>query len=329
MKSPVMPPSVAYRQAPAPYSGVIAQARPFASRFTAMGGLNEIVVCAHDEAQAAGAMAAAAREVLRIEAKYSRYRDDSLIKRINQGAGQPGAISCDDETLRLLSCAERLYGLSGGLFDATSGVLRRAWDFKTPRLPDAAELLPLLALVGWDKVERSGRSVRLPLAGMELDFGGFGKEYAADRAAALIAGMGITHGYVNLGGDIAVIGPQPDGSPWPVGVQNPRQRGSLIGNIPLAHGGLTTSGDSEKFFDLGGRRYCHILNPLTGFPVHHWASISVQASTTLAAGALSTIAMLMEQDGLAFLRAQPCSFLAAGIDGGIHTNHDVTTEYRQ
>ena len=321
--------SAAFVEAPASHPGAVGVARPFASRFKAMGGMNEIVVCTDDDAQAADVIKVAARDVLRIEAKYSRYRDDSVIKQINQGAGQPGTVDCDDETLWLLNCADRFHRLSGGLFDATSGVLRRAWDFKTPRLPSDAELRPLLALVGWGKVERAGRKLRLPLPGMELDFGGFGKEYAADRAARLLSGMGIAHGYVNLGGDIAVMGPQPDGAPWPVGVQNPRKGGDLIASIPLAQGGLTTSGDNEKYFDLGGRRYCHILNPGTGYPVHHWASISVQTGTALAAGALSTIAMLKERDGLSFLRAQPCSFLAVGIDGGIHTNQPVNTEHRQ
>jgi FAD:protein FMN transferase len=323
-----MPLSAAIVDAPAPFPGACAPAHPFATRFKAMGCLNEIVVCTDDERQAEQVIKVAAREVLRIEAKYSRYRDDGIITQINQGAGQSGAVECDDETLWLLGFADSLHSLSGGQFDPTSGVLRRAWDFKTPRLPSDAELRPLLALVGWDKVERSGRRLRLPLSGMELDFGGFGKEYAADRAAQLIRDMGVAHGYVNLGGDIAAVGPQPGGSGWPVGVPNPRKIGELIASIPLARGGLTTSGDTEKYFDLGGRRYCHILNPRTGHPVSHWASISVQTGTATEAGAQSTIAMLKEHDGLAFLRAQPCSFLAVGIDGSIHRNQPVHTEHR-
>jgi len=302
--------------------------QPFATQFMAMGGHNEIVACAQDGAAAKAALMAAASEVLRIEAKYSRYRADSLVCQINRQAGTSAHLPCDDETNRLLACADHFHRLSDGLFDATSGVLRRAWDFSTHRIPDAADLEPLLALVGWHGVERSSRGVRLPRSGMEIDFGGIGKEYAADRAASRLAGLGIRHGYVNLGGDIAVVGPQPDGAPWPMGVQNPRRRGEVLAHIPMSYGGLATSGDGEKFFEVGGKRYCHILNPKTGYPVHHWASVSVRTDSALSAGALSTIAMLKERDGLAFLRGQPCAYFVVDIGGRIHANQPDNKDRR-
>lgn len=299
---------------------------PFATRFKAMGGTNEIAIFARDHATASLALAAAAHEVLRIEFKYSRYRRDSVVSQINANAGLPDVTACDPETLRLLSYADHFYKLSGGLFDVTSGVLRRAWDFKTPRLPEPETLAPLLALVEWERVERSPAGIRLPLRGMEIDFGGIGKEYAADRAAGVLVDHGIGHGYVNLGGDIAVAGPQPDGAPWPIGVQNPRQRGTVMAHIPLARGGLTTSGDAERYFELGGKRYCHILSPKTGMPVAHWASVSVAADSALAAGALSTIAMLKEAGGIAFLRHQAKSFFAVDTNGQIFLNQKNTQE---
>jgi FAD:protein FMN transferase len=124
--------------------------------FKAMGGGNELVVAAPCPSVAAQAIEAAAKEVLRIEAKYSRYREDSIVSQINQAAGNGEYISCDEETNWLLGCANELYMGSDGLFDATSGILRRAWDFKTPVLPSRHTLEALLALVGWEKVERFG-----------------------------------------------------------------------------------------------------------------------------------------------------------------------------
>jgi FAD:protein FMN transferase len=154
--------------------------------------------------------------------------------------------------------------------------------------------------------------------GMELDFGGFGKEYAADRAATLLAEAGVAHGMVNLGGDIRVVGPLPDGAPWTLGVQHPRRHQELAGQIDLATGALATSGDYERYFEHDGRRYCHILDPRTGWPVQYWQSVSVVGPICTAAGALSTIAMLKGPDGLDFLRGQGVAFLAIGPDGERH-----------
>ncbi|MYN08026.1 FAD:protein FMN transferase [Massilia sp. FT127W] len=270
--------------------------------------------------EAAQALAAPAMaEVRRIEAKYSRYRSDSVVSAINGAAG--GApLPLDDETLALLAYADQLYTLSGGLFDITTGVLRRAWNFKQPRVPQPEELAPLLALTGWRKAEREGSSLRLPLAGMELDFGGFGKEYAADRAAALLLAQGVHCGYVNLGGDLRVLGPQPDGSPWRIAIQHPRQEDGAIAAIDVASGALATSGDYERYFELDGRRYCHILDPATGYPVTAWRSVSVLAPLTVAAGASATIAMLKGPQALDFLAQTGCAWLAQDAAGGLHSH---------
>jgi len=290
----------------------------FRRHFRAMGGGNEITLAAPNAAAAEQGFEAAIREVLRIEEKYSRYRPESLIGMINASAG--GApILCDEETSHLLDFADHLYRQSGGLFDITSGILRRAWNFSTPALPGDDLLRELLPLVDWPRVERSGAAIRLPQAGMELDFGGFGKEYAADRAAALLIQQGFGHGYVNLGGDLCAIGPQPSGAPWLIGIADPRQPGKIIASIPLTRGALATSGDYEKFFDLDGQRYCHVLDPRTGYPVSHWRSVSVLAPLCVAAGSFSTIAMLKKDDGLAFLASTGVSYLAVDQQGGIHS----------
>jgi len=282
-----------------------------------MASDNELQLDAADPARARRAADAAIADVLRIEAKYSRYRDDSLVTRINRAAGG-AAVEIDTETAALVAYADRCFAESGGRFDLTSGVLRRAWDFrrKPPALPEPAALEAATALVGWAGVEWSDHTVRLPRPGMEIDFGGVGKEYAADRAATICVEHGVAHGLINLGGDVRAIGTQGDGTPWRVGIQHPRAApGKVIAYVDLADGAVATSGDYERYFDLDGRRYCHILDPRTGMPVAHWQSVSVVAPLAVVAGSCATIAMLMEADGEAFLAAQGWSYVAIAPDG--------------
>ena len=283
------------------------------SEFRAMACVNEIVIAAANEAEGRPALQAAAEEVLRIEAKFSRYRADSVVSQINAAAGT--RVGIDAETRSLLAFADTLYHESEGLFDVTSGILRRVWHFAESALPTADELAEVLTLVGWSRVEHDDSGIRLPQAGMEIDFGGFGKEYAADRAAQVLRGMGVRHGYVNLGGDIMALGPQPDDSPWLIGIADPRVQGRLIATLPLSRGGLATSGDYERFFELDGKRYCHILNPRTGWPVQHWRSVSVLAPVCIAAGAYATIAMLQGAAAPALLQRKPVACLAVDPQG--------------
>jgi thiamine biosynthesis lipoprotein len=254
-------------------------------------------------------------EVRRIEYKYSRYRADSIVSRINAAAGSGAATEVDHETAGLLDFAAQLHAASDGLFDITSGVLRRAWDFKAARRPEQRAIDALLPLIGWQRVHWQGRLISLPDAGMELDFGGFGKEYAADRAHAILVDHGVSEGFVNLGGDIRIVGPRANGEPWRMGIQDPRQTDATVASLPLLAGALATSGDYERYFEQDGRRYCHILDPRTGWPVQAWRSISVVAPVCAAAGAVCTIAMLKGKDGLGFLEAQGLDYLAIDAQG--------------
>lgn len=281
----------------------------FGFEFRAMGTACRLRLAGCSESVAQRAAERAIDEVRRIETKYSRYRDDSIVSRINAAAGSGRPVEVDDETADLLDFAARLHAVSGGLFDVTTGVLRRVWDFRAARLPDAAALAEQLARVGWQHVRWNRPAVELSLPGMELDFGGFGKEYAADRAGTLLLEHGVPGGLVNLGGDIRVIGPHPDGSPWALGIAHPRQADAVIATIALPSGGLATSGDYERFFDLDGRRYCHILDPRSGWPVQHWRSVSVVAPACLAAGSLSTIAMLSGDKAHDLLHSQGVGYL--------------------
>ena len=290
----------------------------FGFSFSAMACDCEVRIAGMSRRKAEEPARLAIDEVRRIESKFSRYRPQSIVSRINAAAGSGRAVELDTETSNLLDFAARLHEQSGGLFDATSGTLRQAWDFKARRLPEPGQLESLLPLVGWQQVRRKRRHVELPRAGMELDFGGFGKEYAADRAATLLQEQGVRHGMVNLGGDIRVIGPRADGSPWSVGIQHPREERRLLATLELGDGALATSGDYERYFEHEGQRYCHVLDPRTGWPVQAWRSISVLAPACLAAGALTTIAMLKGETALAFLDRQGVSYLAMDAEGRTH-----------
>lgn len=292
----------------------------FRVEFGAMASECEIMLAGANEAQARALAQLAIDEVRRIETAYSRYRPDSVVSRINAAAGVAWA-DIDEETEALLDYAGQLYALSGGLFDITSGVLRKAWNFKVPRVPSAEELRPLLALTGWDKAERAPGRVRLGLAGMELDFGGFGKEYAADRAAMKLCAAGVAHGYVNLGGDLRVIGPQPGGAPWRIAIRHPRQLERTAASIEVHAGALASSGDYERFVEVGGKRYCHVLNPFDGMSVGYWRSVSVLAPVATAAGSYATIAMLKGAAGRDFLEQSGLGFLAIDHQGRIFSRN--------
>lgn len=280
-----------------------------------MGGPCAVQVYAPDAGQARRAMQAAQVEVLRIETKYSRYRADSVVSRINAAAGAGKGIEVDEETAALLDYAAAAYEQSDGLFDITSGVLRRAWDFKAKRLPSDAQLAALLPLVGWSQVEWQRPRVRLSRAGMEIDFGGFGKEYAADRAAAVLLALGVKHGLVELGGDIRIVGPHPDGSPWRIGVRHPRRPAEPIATLELHQGAIASSGDYERFFEHGGKRYCHILDPRSGWPVQSFAGVSVLAEQCLIAGTATTVGILRgEKDGAKWLKELGLPHLCIGAD---------------
>jgi FAD:protein FMN transferase len=266
---------------------------------------------------AARAAERAATEVARIEAKYSRYRSDSVLSRVNAAAGSGVPVPIDEETAHLLRFAGQLHAASDGLFDITSGVLRRAWDFRATRPPEAAAIESVLPLIGWQHVVHGDGQVELPVAGMELDLGGIGKEYAADRAATLLRDAGYGHGYVNLGGDIRLLGPMSDGRPWLLGIAHPRTAGAMAAEVLLSDGALATSGDYERYLDHQGQRYCHILDPRTGWPVHDWQSVSVLAPACLAAGALATIAMLKGRDAARFLRGQGVAYVLVDAMGGV------------
>lgn len=271
--------------------------------FNAMGSPCEVKLYAGTRSRAEHAARRVIAEIERLEARYSRYRPDSLLSGINRVAALGGRIEVDEETAGLLNYVETCHRESGGLFDITSGVLRQAWNFRDGRLPDPAAIQALLGRIGWHRLHWQAPVLEFPEPGLELDFGGAVKEYAVDRAAALCWEAEIRHGLINLGGDIKIVGPHPDGSPWAIGIQHPRQPGCFIQTLHLCHGAMASSGDYERCIQVEGIRYGHVLNPRTGWPVRHLAAVSVVADLCVVAGSAATIAMLKEAEGPAWLEA--------------------------
>ncbi len=284
--------------------------------FQAMGTRCETQLYAKTADTAARASAAVQADVERLEALYSRYRDTSFLSQINRVAAAGGSIDVDAETAHLLDYAATCHAESGGLFDITSGVLRRAWNFKSGALPEKQAVETLLQSVGWNKLRwRSPHRLEFPQPGLELDFGGVVKEYAADRAATLCREHGAEHALVNLGGDIRVAGPHPDGSPWRIAIRDPRKAEGVLQTLELFSGALASSGDYERCIEIDGLRYGHILNPLTGWPVRHMAAVSVAADFCVVAGSAATIGMLLEEKGAEWLRQLGLPHVWVDVDG--------------
>lgn len=283
--------------------------------FQAMGTPCDIQLYAQSNTKAQYVLSMVLQELQRLEARYSRYRNDSYLSAINRVAAQGGTITVDAETAGLLNYAAICHAQSDGLFDITSGILRRLWRFDQHTLPAQSQIDILLQNIGWHKLHWQAPLLQFPQAGMELDFGGIVKEYAADRCVGLCWEAGIRHGLVNLGGDIKIIGPRPDQAPWCIGLLHPREPSATLKNIFLTAGAVASSGDYERCLVINNQRYGHVLNPKTGWPVQYLAAVSVVADFCVVAGSASTIAMLKEQDGPAWLQSLGLQHLWVDVQG--------------
>ncbi|WP_099035054.1 FAD:protein FMN transferase [Lacimicrobium alkaliphilum] len=268
----------------------------------------ELLIDTTDKQLAGQLTALAFFEARRIEQKYSRYLSDNICSKINHSHGK--SVIIDDETYRLLCFADSCYQLSDGLFDITSGVLRKVWKFDgSDRLPHAEEVEALLPLIGWPQVQFDQNSVTLP-TGFELDFGGIGKEYAVDavskRCLELAPQVSVV---VNFGGDIQVTRPRVNKQAWHIGIENPETEGDALRLIRITRGGLATSGDARRYLCKDGIRYSHILNPKTGNPVTDAPrSVTVAAEHCIQAGILATLALLNGKQAEEFLNQQGVMF---------------------
>lgn len=269
-----------------------------------MGSPCELLVATDDGALATRLVDVVADEARRIERKFSRYLPGNIVARMNAG----GRVSVDEETGNLIEFAETLYRLSERRFDITSGVLRRVWTFDgSDRLPSQADVDTTLEDVGWDKVSWDRPHIQLR-PGMQIDLGGIGKEYAVDRVARMVADETDCHCLLNFGGDLVATGASEEA--WKVGIEAVTGGdGRAQKMIRLKIGALATSGDTRRFLIKDGRRYGHILDPLTGWPVVDAPrSVTVAADTCTQAGMLATLAMLKGAAAEAFLDEEDVTY---------------------
>lgn len=285
----------------------------YTTRFTLMGGSAVIRFIGDGDRPAAERIARAAEnEALRIERKFSRYREESVVSEIARNAGRT-PVAVDEEAVVLIEAALELARLTEGRFDPTAGVFRRAWDFGVRRVPGTGEIATLLALVDHRAVSVRDGTVLLRRAGMELDLGGVGKEYAVDRVSDLLVAMGVRSAIVNFAGDVRTIGGRGDGKPWSIGVVDPRARGRCRFAVRLIGGaGVATSGDYERCFVHDGVRYHHLLDATTGYPARGVMSATIVAASAFLAGRIATAAFLLgPRKGMALLESLP------GIEGSM------------
>ncbi|MCL1857363.1 MAG: FAD:protein FMN transferase [Kiritimatiellaeota bacterium] len=260
------------------------------------------------EAQLAEAVEIAREAIEEVEAELSPFRKDSVVGRLN--AGEEAGVSPHVATV--LALADKAWRESDGTFDPTVGPLMTLWGFRgTPRetIPTKAEIAVTLADVGWDKIVETDNYPSLPQSfilpsGMKLDFGAIAKGYAVDAAYKRLQEAGILNVLVNAGGEIRG---NREGKPWRIAVRDPCIDGGRLGVLALTDGRATaTSGRYERFVEIDGKRYAHIIDPRTGWPVTGWEQVTVVADSAAEADALSTsLFILGPEKGMMMLQAYP------------------------
>lgn len=285
--------------------------------FECMGSYCEIQLYDQSRVNAKNVTRRLITEASRIERKYSSEIGKSFVSEMNFSAGNKLGIKIDRETKTLFNYALDCFEKSDGLYDITAGALNKIWNFDSQETPANSEIETLLPHIGLHKLKWRRSRLYLP-SNMRVDFGQIIKEYAVDTIANLARDLGVQHGLVNLGGDFAVIGAQPDNRPWTVGIANPQIPNSLLAKLDLLDGGVATSGDFANSFMLEGKPHTAILNPKTGLPCSGLRAISVAAERCTSAGFLAKSSLLLEEkQGLEQLSDAKVTFAAMDRNGQI------------
>jgi thiamine biosynthesis lipoprotein len=280
----------------------------YRDEWMAMAAALDVTVYRADAAAAAADLAAAAAEVAALDRRMSLYRADSELVALN-GSDHGAPVNVSPPMFEVLAAAAEFARLSSGAFDVSVMPLVEAWGFYRvawARVPDAPAVAAARARVGphmWALDPAAGAVTLRP--GARLDLGGIAKGYAVDRALAVLRARHVPAALVNLGGNIGVLGLPPGDTPWIIGIGHPRTQ-KLLGRIRLWRGAVATSGDSDRYFEVDGTRYAHIVDPRSGLPVRTLAAMTVIAPSATAADALSTAAFVLgPEQGLALLRTVP------------------------
>ncbi len=262
------------------------------------------------EAASAGAsIQAAFDEIARIESIMSEWQPDSELSRFNDAAGEP-AMPLSEELTEVLARSREIAEISGGTFDPTFHGVGQLWSFRPDATPPTkAEVKAKLPLVDYRKMEidADAKSGRLTTAGMKVGLGAIAKGYAVDRASALLVARGLPHHVVEAGGDTYARGTK-GGKKWVVGIQKPGERG-IVAALPSSDEAVVTSGDYQRYFEFEGKRYAHILDPKTGWPIpaeRSAPSVTVVAPNATDADAFATaVAVMGPKAGMAFVESRP------------------------
>lgn len=284
------------------------QPRPwgFLGSFNAMASPCELLMAIDDEHTARQMLTIAYDEAKRIEHKFSRFIEGNVVWQLNHAQGK--ATSVDAETAHLLQFAQQCFQLSESAFDISACPLMALWRFDgNHRVPLQTDIDAALLKVGFDRIALTDKTVCMP-ADMSVDFGGIGKEYAVDRTAQILANRWPNQSVlVNFGGDIACPITKSDG--WQVGIENPNKLDNAAALLTIRQGALATSGTTRRYIEVDGKRYGHIINPQTGYPVEQAPlSVTVLAPNCVMAGMLATMSMLKGADAEDFLQQQGVDF---------------------
>lgn len=282
-----------------PQAHVVHDTRPV------LGTVVQISVWTDAPNEARTAITAAWSEIARLEAIFSEWQPNSEVSRINRGAADQ-RMRLSLELHHVLRRALHIGVQSSGAFDVTWAALRGLWDFRSARIPAAAQVEEATHRVGLSGLSLDDRSVRFLRPGMQLGLGGIAKGYIVDRVSALLCARGLSDHIIDAGGDVFASGSKGD-TPWRVGIQHPRTGEQTLMGVVTAHdGAVVTSGDYQRFFIVDQVRYHHILDPKTGRPARGVMSVTVIARSAMDADAMATAAFVLGPErGLRFLTAQP------------------------
>jgi len=281
-----------------------------------MGTLVEISVTGSDSRQLHRTIEQAFDEMVRLEALFSPHIPDSEVAKLAQFA----EMQVSPETADVIRIGLAVARRSEGAFDLTLGKLVSLWDVTspTPRIPTPPEIEAALVGIGPEALALAGDRVRKSTPQLQLELGGVAKGYAVEEAAAIMRAAGVEFGSVNAGGDMALVG-HPPKRLWRIGIRHPREPDQLLATLELRGGAVVTSGDYERFFEVGGERYHHLFDPRTGYPARGCRSVTVTAADAAYADALATAAFVLGPErGLALLeRWDGVEGLLVAADGSV------------
>lgn len=276
---------------------------------TLMGGRFDITIVASDSITAEKNIDIVIAEITRIENLISDWKPDSQISEVNRQAGiKP--VKVDREVFELTKRALELSKITNGAFDISFAAMDKIWKFdgSMTRMPSPEQIAASVEKVGYRNIllDSLKSTIFLKLNGMKIGFGALGEGYATDTGRQLMIEKGIKSGIINGSGDMSTWGKQPDGSLWPIGINDPFKSGKLLSIISLGHGAVATSGNYEKFVVFNGKRYSHIIDPSTGYPSTGLTSVTVVGPSAEIANGLSTSIMVLgKKAGKKLLKKYP------------------------